>query len=131
MGRLRQIVQKDAPKGIDPRTRTRFATSLEKGLARHALKTLENERLVVSLAPAPDPHFDGHMIRVVDCRNPEWYRDFVARHRMEVHRPRVIRALERVSKKGRVRGNGYEVELLSIFKELRDEYARRRSKAFC
>ncbi len=128
MGRFRPILQPDAPPGIDPTTRCRYATKEEIAFAKYALRTLENERLVVSLAPAPDPHFDGHMIRVVDCRNPAWYRQFQARSRFWVKRPRIIRALQRVVNSGRVRGNGYERELLALFKELHD--ARRKSKAF-
>lgn len=130
MGRYRPIVQPDAPKGIDKRTRTRIATREELGLVRYAQKQLERERLVVKLAPAPDPHFDGHMIRVVECRNPPWYRDLAARKGWKViKRHRVMRALARVLKTLRVRGNGYEMELVAIFKELRHEYTRRRSKA--
>ena len=130
MGRYRPVLHPHPPKGIDPRVRTRYATPEEKGLARHALKTLERERLVVSLAPAPDPHFEGHKIRVVDCRNPSWYRGFAEKHQLRIKRIRVIRALRRVVDQGRVRGNGYERELLEIFKELRNEYARRKPQAF-
>jgi hypothetical protein len=118
--RVRPILQRPAIPGLDPRTRTRRPTAEEVGLARYALKVLGNERLVVSLAPAPDPHFDGHMIRVVDCRNPHWYRDLQSKHRYEMKRVRVVRALERVVVQKRVRGNGYEVELLKLFKELRN-----------
>jgi hypothetical protein len=117
--RVRPVLQRPAVPGIDPRTRTRRPTHEEVGLARYALKVLANERLVVSLAPAPDPHFDGHKIRVVDCRNPQWYRDLQVKYRYHMKRPRVVRALERVVNQRRVRGNGYEVELLGLFKELR------------
>ena len=119
--RVRPILQRPAIPGLDPRTRTRRPTAEEVGLARYALKVLANERLVVSLAPAPDPHFDGHKIRVVDCRNPRWYRDLSSEHRYNLKRLRVVRALERVVTQKRVRGNGYEGRLLELFKKLRRE----------
>ena len=107
----------------------REATGEEVGLCRYALRQLENERLVVTLVPAPHPRFDGHMIRAVECRNPEWYRAFHWSFRWRVKRDRVIRALQRVVEFRRIRFNGYEVILTKLFKELRHEYTRRRSPA--
>ncbi len=105
----------------------RVPTAEERGLARYALRVLEQERLVVKLAPAPRQSFDGHMIRVVECRNPQWYRDLFASRRSGVKRCRIIRALRRVLE-GKMDGYGYEKELLDLFKELRRDYARRQSQ---
>lgn len=118
MGR-RPIVQPNAPRGIDPRTRVRFSIPEEQEAARRALQDLERERLVVVLVPAPDPHFSGHMIRVVECRNPEWYREFIRTLPQSFdtgHRHRIVRALERIVK-GRVKSNGYEERLLKFLDE--------------
>lgn len=101
---------------IDPRTRTRLSTAEERALAARALASLELHRNRIVLAPAPVAHFDGHSIRVVESRNPSWYRDFSApfwrsQRSFQLKRSRVERALRRVVV-GRVRGNGYERRLL-------------------
>lgn len=105
-----------------------MATTEEVGLCRFALRQLESQRLVVKLAPAPDPRFDGHMIRVVECKNPEWYRAFHWSFRWRVKRDRVEAALRRVVERRRIRFNGYEVLLVKLFKELRREYASRHAR---
>ena len=43
-------------------------------------RDLERRRLRVSLAPAPEPRHGGHFIRVVEERNPRWYRQLCDRH---------------------------------------------------
>lgn len=114
--RLRPIVQPNAPKGIDNRTWNRYATPKERELAGRALQDLETNRNRVGLAPAPDPHFDGHMIHVLVSDNPAWYKRFVEgrwnRRGCQVKRGRVVRALERVYGNGIVRGNGYDGPVL-------------------
>jgi hypothetical protein len=102
------------------------ATSEERKIAGRALQELEENFLVVSLVPAPDPHFDGHKVRVVENRNPGWYREFVSgrwtkergRRGCQVKRGRVIRGLRRVYAEGLIRWNGYERELIKRLKSL-------------
>ena len=47
-------------------------TQAEREAAQAMLWEMEREHLIVTLAPAP---FGERMIRVVECRNPEWYRE--------------------------------------------------------
>lgn len=97
---------------------TRAATEDERRKAAMALMSLEIERNVIALVPAPDPHFDNHKIRVQVESNPAWYRDFLAgrwdRRGCQVKRGRIVRALKRVAERGVVRNNGYEKRLLEI-----------------
>lgn len=83
-------------------------------LAKCALQDLMAQRLDVVLAPAPRQNFDGHCVRVAQNQNPGWYTEWRGAERG--HRDRVIKALKRVMA-GRVRPNGYEVQLLPILKE--------------
>lgn len=119
--RDRSIKQPGAPKGIDPRTWTRYATAEEMALAGRALEELETRRNKIALVPAPDSHFEGHKIRVIESRNPDWYIKFGAKYwkserQFDLRRHRVENAFRRVLS-GRVRGNGYERELLSFLRE--------------
>lgn len=109
----RLVKQWNAPKGIDARTLTRFATEEEREKAREMLRDLEENYLKVGLVPAKAQNFEGHMVRAVENENPEWYREFVKVTNYQVKRLRVIRALKRVIA-GRVRGNGYENDLLRV-----------------
>lgn len=79
--------------------RGRPATEAEKALAEAALRELDECRLEVGLAPAPDQRHEGHQIRVVSNRNPPWYQEFFATRppRCWVKRARVVRALGRVA----------------------------------
>ena len=102
------------------------ATQEERRLAGRALQELEENFLVVSLVPAPDPRFDGHKVRAVENRNPEWYRAFVAgawtrakgKRGCQIKKVRVIRGLKRVYEEGKVFWKGYERELLQQLKHL-------------
>lgn len=115
--RYRPVRQRGAPKGIDSRTLTRLATPTEIALAGRAFFELEQNQNRIVLAPAPEPHFDSHKIRVIESRNPKWYIDFGARYwrgrQFNLKRTRVEAALKRVMA-GRVRGNGYEREILEF-----------------
>ena len=42
---------------------------------RHMLYELEYNRLEVLLVPAPDPAHVGHMVRMVEHCNVDWYRE--------------------------------------------------------
>lgn len=119
--KYRPVKQPNAPQGIDHRTATRFATEEERELARQALRELEEFRNLVTLVPAPAQNFDGHKIRVMESRNPDWYIEFGADYwrgprQFQLKRCRVERALERVVS-GKVRGNGYEVGLIEWLKK--------------
>lgn len=110
----RPVKQRGAHRlGIDQRTMTRLATEEEREAAKLALADLMSRCNRIELIPAPSPSFEGQMIRVQTESNPEWYRRLAAKHGLQVKRGRVIRALERVIE-GRVRGNGYELEVLEI-----------------
>ena len=116
----RPVKQPGAPHGIDSRTWTRLATSGEVALATRALEELESQRNRIALVPAPDPHFDSHKIRVIESRNPAWYIEFGKKYwhgprQFDLKRTRVAAALKRVVA-GRVRGNGYERQLLEFLK---------------
>jgi hypothetical protein len=116
--KYRPVKQPDAPNGIDRRTWTRMATPKERALSNRALKELESQFNRIGFAPAPSQNFDGHKVRVVESRNPEWYIEFGKKYwrgprQFCLKRERVIKALKRVSA-GRVRGNGYERGLLPI-----------------
>lgn len=45
---------------------------------RSMLAELQSSRLVVVVAPAPDPRHQGHGVRCVCEKNAPWYRDFCA-----------------------------------------------------
>jgi len=114
--KYRPIKQHDAPKGIDRRTWTRVATPKEIALAKRALDELEVHFNKIGFAPAPSQNFDGHKIRVIESRNPDWYVEFGKKfwrgpRQFDLKRVRVVNALKRVAR-GRVRGNGYEREIL-------------------
>ena len=117
MKRKRLILQWHAPAGIDPRTRTRLATPDEVASAKAMLDDLEKHFLSVTLVPAPEQNHSGHMVRAVENRNPKWYSKFFKDRQEQVKRCRIVTALKRVVS-GRVRGNGYEVELLKIHREV-------------
>lgn len=126
--KYRPVKQPNAAPGIDHRTATRYATPEEVELARFALMDLDENRNRIILVPAPEPHFEGHKIRAVESRNPDWYieygRDFwPGPRRFTLKRCRVIKALERVVK-GRVRGNGYERDILICLKQSRLDIRR-------
>ncbi len=116
----RPIKQSHTEPGIDHRTNTRYSTAKEKELAAQALVDLEQQQNRIILIPAPDPHFEGHKIRVIESRNPQWYIEFGASYwkgdrQFTLKRSRVVQALQRVVK-GRVRGNGHEREVLEWLK---------------
>jgi hypothetical protein len=111
--RHRPVLQWKPEAGIDPRTRTRVATPEEITAAKAMLDDLEKHFLSVTLVPAPVQNTPGQMVRAVQNRNPEWYSKFFKNRREQVKRVRIVQALMRVVS-GRVRGNGYETELLML-----------------
>lgn len=110
----------------DPRNGTRWATKEEVKLAAWALTTLDNERSIIGTAPAPEPHYQGHKIRVVESSNPEWYREFGLPYwrgrEFNLIRGRVEGALKRVRDKKVVRRNGHEVDVLKFLLKWREEH---------
>lgn len=120
-GPRRPVKQPHAEPGIDHRTATRYSTEEERGIARRALQDLQTSRNRIVLVPAPEPHFDGHKVRVVENRNPRWYIEFIGSYwrgprQLNVKRSRIEKALRRIVS-GRVRGNGYEERLVGWLKE--------------
>ena len=69
---------------------------------------MEATSLEVALAHCEEPKFEGHMKRVVQSRNPLWYRKFCAEHSQRrkgyrklktyIKRGHVLVALEKISK---------------------------------
>lgn len=119
--KFRPVKQPGAPKGIDSRTWTRVATPQEVALSKRALDELESQFNRIGFAPAPQQNFDGHRIRVIESRNPDWYIGYGKKfwrgpRQFDLKRERVVKALRRVVK-GRVRGNGYERDLLPFLAE--------------
>lgn len=119
--KYRPVKQRGVPKGIDSRTWTRMATAKEIALAKRALEELESQFNRIGFAPAPQQNFDGHRIRVIESRNPDWYVEFGKKfwrgpRQFDLKRERVLKALKRVVG-GRVRGNGYERDLLPFLAE--------------
>lgn len=60
----------------------------EKMAAGLMLRQLQREGLGVVLLPAPDKRHSGHMIRVVETQNPDWYRELCAAYPKNRARPR-------------------------------------------
>lgn len=118
--KYRPVKQSLTPAGIDHRTWTRLATREERELAKWGLSELETQFNKIALVPAPTQRYPSQKIRVIESSNPGWYREFYASHKM-VQRKRIIKALVRVAVKGRVRGNGYEKELLGHLKNWNEE----------
>ena len=58
---------------------------------------LKQNKLSVSLIDAPYPRFEGHKIRVVNSRNPEWYSSMYQSY-FHFRRDRSLRALDRLRK---------------------------------
>lgn len=56
--------------------------------ACHMRRQLQANRLQVVLAPAPQPQFSGHQVRLVEGRNPAWYRELCAEYPSRRSRPR-------------------------------------------
>lgn len=55
--------------------------SLEMRLAAELmLRDLQQQRLTVTLLPAPDQRFRNHKVRAVEERNPGWYRSLCAEY---------------------------------------------------
>ena len=101
----------------DPRFGTRWATAEERELAHYALRDLDEHRLKIVLVPAPVPSFEGHRVRTIESKNPDWYSHFGKLYwkglrSFQLKRSRVRRAMIRVKLLGIVRRNGYEVDLL-------------------
>jgi hypothetical protein len=84
--------------------------------AFYLARELEHVHREVVLAPAPDPRFPGHCIRVVQQANPEWYQTLAANwpakkrrcqrqrhHDTDIRRPLVLAALRRIAA-GRITG---------------------------
>lgn len=119
--KYRPVKQPGAPKGIDSRTWTRVATPKEVALAKRALEELESQFNKIGYTPAPSQNFVGHKVRVIESRNPDWYIEYGKKfwrgpRQFDLKRERVVKALKRVVS-GRVRGNGYERDLLPFLAE--------------
>jgi hypothetical protein len=119
--------RKSSRKKKKPKPRPKYTepTKEEQELAVWGLGLLENNSQEVGLAPAPDPRFRGHKIRVVISNNPAFYaRVADSRHTggdggwhgTGSLRKRAIAAMKRVIG-GRKHWNGLENELLEELEE--------------
>lgn len=68
-------------------------------LAETLYQDLEQNRLEVILIPAPRPAYFGHMVRVADNENPEWYRELFKKYFPNFRRDRSLRSLQRIAEK--------------------------------
>jgi hypothetical protein len=108
---------------VKSRKRGCQAGKLDVKLAKIAEQQMHAQRLEVCLVNAPDQKFNGHKIRVVSERNPEWYRILV-RRRPRTHsiRQYVLKALRRVQ-------SGYigphpwcmDLEIVEVLREYEEE----------
>ncbi len=64
--------------------------------AKFLINDLQEHKLKVVLVEAPEPKFDGHKIRIVESRNPEWYSKLYHSY-SSFRRDRSLRALERIA----------------------------------
>src|SRR3989338_11592644 len=82
------------------------------------LKELKDNRLEVVLIPAPSPRFEGHKVRAVQNRNPEWYSRLYNSH-SSFRRELCINAMKRIldDKDGTFRKSPYKYECM-IRKEI-------------
>lgn len=95
--------------------------------AAHLLLELRNQRLSVSLAPAPRPAHQGHMVRVVDGSNPGWYRELCqqfetvrnGRRRLQtkVKRKEVVRLLSNIAQGVALRGGALSGAVVAYLEE--------------
>lgn len=96
------------------------------------LHSLRRERLAVGLAEAPEARHCGHLVRVVNGQNPEWYRELCEqypsyrKHQREKHsqtrisRKRIIKALECLVK-GKGSKSWYVRDLISAAEDVRED----------
>lgn len=83
--------------------------------ARRLLEELGTFYLDVSLAPAPDPQFQGHMIRIVNNSNPKWYKEIFAE--LDVKRDRIISSLKRVASSHPSNKSSYDYMFIEMIKD--------------
>jgi hypothetical protein len=82
----------------------------------------ESQRLVVTLFPAPNPAFLGHMVRCVIEQNAPWYREYCHDHPSScrgrytrIKRFGVLSVLNQLVSRGSSRSK-YAVELVEVAK---------------
>jgi hypothetical protein len=83
--------------------------------AKNLLTDLLCNTLDVSLAPAPEEQHTGHMIRVVNNRNPKWYREIYAD--LEVKRDRIVDSLKRLIKGVPSNMSSYDTLFIELIKD--------------
>lgn len=68
--------------------------------AGEMIRELEQSPMRVILVPAPEARFDGHKVRAVESRPPEWYMLAYERlGRKTFKRHRFVQALERIRRR--------------------------------
>jgi len=85
------------------RRRGRVASTLDLCAAQYGLDSLMENRPIVSLAPAPIKIHENHKIRIVEQKNPNWFRDLCSSKDYQSSiRKRIIRLLNLVKERSYV-----------------------------
>jgi|GEM_PF-4730728 len=89
--------------------------------AEQMIRELRHCPMRVILKPAPEPRFEGHKVRAVDSRPPEWYMEIYGQvGRKTFKRHRFLAALERI-KKGDTRPTAYTLAALKAIERILDD----------
>ncbi len=91
-----------------------FLSDIHAFEAKQMLRQLQDSPMQVVLMPAPEPKHEGHCVRVVISRPPDWYmRNFYSkRGRKTMKRARLIQALKRIVAKKPIVGR-YQSEVIA------------------
>jgi hypothetical protein len=85
--------------------------------AKDLLKELKENKLEVILIPAPNPQFEGHMIRVSQNRNPNWYKKLYYSSGEKLKRNWTVQSLSKISE-NKIRWNSkYDIMILEMIYE--------------
>lgn len=85
--------------------------------AKDLLKELKENKLEVILIPAPEQKFEGHMIRVSQNRNPDWYVRLYNSSKESLKRNWTIQSLSKIAE-NKIRWNSkYDIMLLEMIYE--------------
>lgn len=94
-----------------------FFLEVARSEADGMIRELKANCMRVALLPAPEPRFEGHKIRGVISRPPEWYMEIYSElGRKTFKRHRFLSALERI-RAGKVSNTTYQRLALRHLKE--------------
>jgi len=88
--------------------------------ANYLFQELRRNKLKVILAPAPNPNHQGHMIRIIENKNPQWYRDLY-HSSVNFRRDLSFKSLDRIRNQRdityKVSSNGYDLIYRNLIHE--------------